>query len=97
MKDIRFVLTENIKFFRQQAGLTQQQLAEKCGIATPYLGEVETSKKDPSIKTLTKLASALNVEVYMLFYDRKSDVKSDTIRLKDMHGDIKKIMEKLDI
>ena len=52
---LRTVFTENLKFYRKKAGLSQQVLAEKCGIATNYLSEIEREQKFPSIETIDKL------------------------------------------
>ena len=96
MKDIRDVLKENLKFYRNKANLTQQQLAEMCGFGTPYIGELEISRKDPSLKTLEKIASALNIEVYMLFYDRDREKETDSSRLKDIQDKVNQLLKKSD-
>lgn len=55
-----------IKEFREQRGLTQQQLAEKTGISLNFEGKIEISMNKPSLDTLVKIARALEVEPYML-------------------------------
>ena len=66
MTDIRDVIKENVKTYRKKQHLSQAQLAEKAGISTTYIGEIETSRKYPSVKTLTKIAGALSVEPFRL-------------------------------
>ena len=44
-------------------GLTQQQLADKCGIQRAYLAEIETGRKSGSVKTLKAIAAALDVDL----------------------------------
>ena len=46
---LRNTFTENLKFYRKKTGLSQQQLAEKCDIATNYLSEIERGQKFPSV------------------------------------------------
>lgn len=54
-------LGKNIKRCREIAGFTQEQLAEMAGISLDYLGKIEVNINKPGLKTLFKLASALNV------------------------------------
>lgn len=50
-----------IKVWREYRQLTQQQLAEAVGISTPYLSQLETSKRTGSTEVLTSIAKALRV------------------------------------
>ncbi len=52
-----------IRVYRDYRGLTQQQLADKCGIQRAYLAEIETGRKSGSIKTLKTIATALEVDL----------------------------------
>lgn len=55
-----------IRTIRKYRGLTQIQLSEKAGISRPYLTEIETGKKNGSIKALRKIADVLNVHTGLL-------------------------------
>lgn len=52
-----------LKILRTHRGFTQAELAKKSGISRPYLTEIETGKKDGSMRALKALASALDVPV----------------------------------
>lgn len=58
-------ISNNIKRFRQTAGLTQQELADKATISISYLTkiEAESCNKSLSISTLNQIANALNIEI----------------------------------
>lgn len=56
-----------IKYLREQAGLTQEQLAEKSGISLDYLGKIEVSINKPGLKTIFKLAKTLHLPLKDLF------------------------------
>ncbi|HBR68818.1 MAG TPA: XRE family transcriptional regulator [Rhodospirillaceae bacterium] len=59
--------TENpVKILRKHRGLTQADLAKEAGISRPYLTEIETGKKDGSIRAMKSLAKVLGVNVGML-------------------------------
>jgi len=68
--DLRRILSKNIKFLRGQRSLSQIELAEKADISIPFLSNIERQNKWPHPDTLTKLAKALDVEVYVLFQDK---------------------------
>ena len=52
-----------IKILRKYRGMTQAELAEAADISRPYLTEIETGKKDGSIRAMRGLAEALDVPV----------------------------------
>ncbi len=52
-----------IKIIRKYRGMTQAELAEKSGISRPYLTEIETGKKDGSLRAIKSIADALNVSM----------------------------------
>lgn len=52
--------------YRKWRGLTLQQLADATGLAKSYLSEIETGKKTGSVRSLTKLAAALRVDLDQL-------------------------------
>lgn len=72
---LRAVLAENIKTFRREKGLSQEQLAEQCGLHRTYIGSVERHERNVSLSTLEVLASTLSVTVPDLLskHDRPSD------------------------
>lgn len=46
---------------REDAKMTQEQLAEKVGISWNYLGAIERETKTPKLETLIKIVNALGV------------------------------------
>ena len=55
-----------IKLWREHRGLTQQALADMCGISKPYLSQLESGKRQGTIETLTVVARALGVSLELL-------------------------------
>jgi len=55
-----------VKILRQHRGLTQSELARKAGISRPYLTEIETGKKDGSVRAIRSIADALEVQIGMI-------------------------------
>jgi DNA-binding XRE family transcriptional regulator len=56
-------VSEKIRKFRRQAGLTQEELAEKSGLPQSHISRLEGGKHSPSRATLEKIAAALGVEL----------------------------------
>ncbi|MGQ9531410.1 MAG: helix-turn-helix domain-containing protein [Desulfotomaculales bacterium] len=52
---------EHIRTLREERGYTLQDLARRAGLSLSYLSEIERGSKRPSLKTIDKLAAALNV------------------------------------
>jgi len=48
---------------RTQLGWTQQQLADKAGICQSQISETETGTHPPTLRTLRRLADALDLEL----------------------------------
>ena len=62
------ILGQRIKFFREQLGLTQQQLAEKADISSKAIGRYENGNRVPSVKIAEGIATALGISVNELLY-----------------------------
>lgn len=63
----------NIKVERTIKQLTQGQLAEIIGVHEKYIGKIETGKQNVTIKTLNRIARALNISILRLFEDKNSN------------------------
>jgi len=57
-----------IREHRVRAGLTQVQLAERCGIYQSYLSRIEGGSANPSVFLLNALATALGVDITTLIH-----------------------------
>jgi transcriptional regulator with XRE-family HTH domain len=65
-KDLRAILSQNIKKFRSYRKLSQADFAEKVDISIPFLSDIENGKKWVSPMTLIKMADTLNIDAYEL-------------------------------
>lgn len=57
------ILSENIRFLRSQKGISQEELAELCGIHRTYVGSVERGERNVTLSSLELFASALDISV----------------------------------
>lgn len=49
--------------FRRELGLTQRQLAKRVGVQPPYLSQIETGKRQGTLKLLLSIAKELDTDV----------------------------------
>jgi len=54
---------ERLRYIREQAGYSQQDLADESGVSQHTISEVELGRRKPQGRTLRKLAKVLGVEV----------------------------------
>src|SRR5208337_3855751 len=53
---------------RRQLDLTQEEVAHRIKTSTPYIGHLESSKRHPSAKIVTRLAEVLGLDRRELFF-----------------------------
>lgn len=60
-EDLLKVIAANVRALRATAGLSQEALAERCGLHRTYIGGIERAERNITVLSLEKIASALNV------------------------------------
>lgn len=61
MKNIK--IAENIRFFRKQAGLTQEELVARFGSRKTLISNYEIGRNTPDIETLWELADIFDITI----------------------------------
>jgi transcriptional regulator with XRE-family HTH domain len=56
-------VSNRIRHYREQANLTQQELADKAGLRQSHISRLEQGLHSPSSLTLEKIAAALGVSI----------------------------------
>ena len=56
-----------IRDLRLAAGMTQEDLSERCGLFRTYMSRIETGRANPTLTMIHALACSLGVEVSTLF------------------------------
>ena len=62
-----FAIVQAMIDARKKSGLTQQQLAEKTGIAQGDISKIESGEANPSLKTLKRLAAGMDTRLRLEF------------------------------
>ena len=61
-------MKNNIKLLRKQAGLRQEDLAEKLGVSRQTIIAIENDKYNPTLELAMKLAKYLSMSVEDIFF-----------------------------
>ncbi|OGI04948.1 MAG: hypothetical protein A2Y25_00645 [Candidatus Melainabacteria bacterium GWF2_37_15] len=54
-------MSKNIKKYREEKALSQEELGEKVDCSREFINRVENRKEDPSLKMLLKIAFVLDI------------------------------------
>lgn len=65
-EDVNRNIGIRIAFLRREAGLTQTQLAEKCGMMQPNIARIEAGTYATSIDVLSRIAEALGKRIELV-------------------------------
>lgn len=90
---------KNIRKYRLMKKFRQEDLAEKAGLTTNYIGMVERGEKIPSLETFIKILNALEVSSDMVLTDVLETgytVKNSILNEKLAPEDRSKIYEVID-
>lgn len=69
------VISDRLRQLREDKKLSQGDIEKRTGLLRCYISRVENGHTVPSIETLEKLARALEVPLYQLFYDGEEPPK----------------------
>ncbi len=84
MQSLLEVISENVRFFRKKAGLSQLKLAYQLEMAPSYLAEIERGKQYPSLKIIERMADYFNIEPYQLLQPLELE-KNKEISIQEEH------------
>jgi transcriptional regulator with XRE-family HTH domain len=65
----RMIIGDRLRALREEKKLSQGDIEKRTGLLRCYISRVENGHTVPAIETLEKLARALEVPLYQLFYD----------------------------
>ena len=60
------ILSDNLRRLRLEHGLSQEALAERCGLHRTYIGSIERGERNATLGSIEVIANSLNVSVPLL-------------------------------
>jgi transcriptional regulator with XRE-family HTH domain len=67
------MIGDRLQSLRKQKQLSQGDIEERTGLLRCYISRVENGHTVPTIETLEKMARALEVPLYQLFYEGREE------------------------
>lgn len=67
--DIVKIFGTNLKKYRIAMGISQEALADKCGMHRTYISAIECYRRSISLENIQRIADALGIETYKLFLE----------------------------
>lgn len=80
------VIGDRLKAIRESKGMSQGDIEKKTGLIRCYISRCENGHTVPSIVTLEKFTHALEVPMYVLFYDGEKPPSAKLALRHDDHG-----------
>ncbi|MEH7122036.1 XRE family transcriptional regulator [Bacillus sp. JJ1532] len=74
MENIQKNIGENLRSIRKKRGLSLDVTSELTGVSKAMLGQIERGESNPTVTTLWKIASGLQVSFSSLIKDEPSDL-----------------------
>jgi len=82
------VIGDRLRELRESRKLSQGDIEKKTGLLRCYISRVENGHTVPTIETLEKLARALEIPLYQLFYDGDEPPNLPNLLKRKMSDDV---------
>jgi transcriptional regulator with XRE-family HTH domain len=69
------IIGDRLRVLREEKNLSQGDIEKRTGLLRCYISRVENGHTVPAIETLEKMARALEIPMYQLFYDGEEPPK----------------------
>jgi len=82
------VIGDRLRALREEKNLSQGDVEKRTGLLRCYLSRVENGHTVPAIETLEKMARALEIPLYQLFYDGEKPPEVPNLLRRKSSGEI---------
>jgi len=82
------IIGDRLRAMREEKNFSQGDIEKKTGLLRCYISRVENGHTVPAIETLEKMARALEVPMYQLFYDGEEPPKLPNLPKRKSSDDI---------
>ena len=82
------IIGERLRELREEKRFSQGDIEKKTGLLRCYISRVENGHTVPAIETLDKMARALEVPMYRLFYDGEKPPKLPNLPKRKSADDV---------
>jgi transcriptional regulator with XRE-family HTH domain len=82
------IIGDRLREMREEKKLSQGDIEKRTGLLCSYISRVENGHTVPAIETLEKLARALEIPLYQLFYEGEEPPKLPNLLKRKSSDDI---------
>ena len=82
------IIGERLRALREEKEFSQGEIEKRTGLLRCYVSRVENGHTVPSVETLEKMARALEIPMYKLFYDSEDPPKLPNLLARKSAEDI---------
>jgi transcriptional regulator with XRE-family HTH domain len=82
------IIGERLRALRDEKNLSQSDIEKKTGLLRCYVSRVEHGHTVPSVETLEKMARAVEIPMYKLFYESEEPPKLPNLLKRKSADDI---------
>ena len=82
------IIGERLRALREEKKFSQGDVEKRTGLLRCYISRVENGHTVPAIETLEKMARALEIPMYQLFYDGEEPPKLPNLPKRKSANDI---------
>ena len=72
-KPLRQIMAENLRILRLAEHISQEKLAELCGLHRTYISDIERCNRNVSIDNIEKIAKALHITASDLLKEKEDE------------------------
>jgi transcriptional regulator with XRE-family HTH domain len=65
--DPRKIFGQRVRQLRKEIGISQEELAGRCGLHRTYVGDIEQGRRNPSLLNIIRIAESFGVSPAKLF------------------------------
>jgi transcriptional regulator with XRE-family HTH domain len=82
------IIGDRLRGLREEKKLSQGDIEKRTGLFRCYISRVENGHTVPSLETLEKMARALEIPMYQLFYEGDEPPKLPNLPKRNSSGEI---------
>ncbi len=76
VEELKSIVGDNVKYYREKAGYTQDTLAEKCGVSGKTIQKIEKGESWPEGETYLNLINIFGLDAPDLLISKNSQIIS---------------------
>jgi transcriptional regulator with XRE-family HTH domain len=84
----RMIIGDRLRALREEKKLSQGDIEARTGLLRCYISRVENGHTVPAVATLEKMAHALEVPLYALFYDGEEPAQPPKLSKGNTPGEV---------